>query len=303
MCFHSLLLSRDKGFKEIKDVGEDVAISSLHLIQGDMDLPPLSFHASLEEQWDKEEEPEEIETVLKVVPPAYHQYLDVFSKVKEEKLPAHRACDHHIKLEGFLPPVGVNYSLSNQESETLCPYISENVEKGFLRPSSSSTGAPVSFVEKKDVSLCLCVDYRKINSLIRKNRYPVPPMKPLLMVLNSSTIFSNMDLHGAYNLLRIKEEDEHLNAFRTKYGSNEHFVMPFRLTNAPSSFQNLVNDIFTDFLDIFVVVHLDDIDDIMVFSSSKEAHVKHVASVLQILSDNNFFAKASKCVFHTSSVD
>ncbi|MBW0513608.1 hypothetical protein O181_053323, partial [Austropuccinia psidii MF-1] len=111
----SLLPLRDEVFKEIKDVGEDVAISSLHLFQGDMDLPPLSSHASLEEQWDEEEEPKEIETVLKVVPPVYHEYLDVFSKVKAEKLPPHRSCDHHIKLEGLLPPIGVIYSLSNQE--------------------------------------------------------------------------------------------------------------------------------------------------------------------------------------------
>ncbi|MBW0470217.1 hypothetical protein O181_009932 [Austropuccinia psidii MF-1] len=114
-----LLQSRDEILKEIKDVGEDVGISSLHLFQGDMDFPPLSFHALLEEQWDEEEEPEEIEKVLKVVPPAYHQYLDVFYKVKAEKRPPHQACDHHIKLEGLLPPVNVIYSLSNQESETL----------------------------------------------------------------------------------------------------------------------------------------------------------------------------------------
>ncbi|MBW0521083.1 hypothetical protein O181_060798 [Austropuccinia psidii MF-1] len=91
----SLLPSRDEVFKEIKDV-EDVAISSLHLFQGYMDLPPLSFHASLEEKWDEEKEPEEIETLLKVIPPANHQYLDVFSKVKVEKLPPHRTCDNHI---------------------------------------------------------------------------------------------------------------------------------------------------------------------------------------------------------------
>ncbi|MBW0566536.1 hypothetical protein O181_106251 [Austropuccinia psidii MF-1] len=84
-----------------------------------MDLPLLSFHSSLEEQWDEEEEPEEIETVLKVVPPAYHQYLDVLTKVTAEKLPPHRACDHHIELEGLLPPVCVIYSLSKNESETL----------------------------------------------------------------------------------------------------------------------------------------------------------------------------------------
>ncbi|MBW0472877.1 hypothetical protein O181_012592 [Austropuccinia psidii MF-1] len=106
--YNSLLPSRDEVFKEIKDVGEDVAISSLHLFQGDMDLPPLSFYASLEEKWDEEEEPEESETVLKVVPPAYHQYLDVFSKVKAEKRPPPGACDHHIELEGLLPPIKVS---------------------------------------------------------------------------------------------------------------------------------------------------------------------------------------------------
>ncbi|MBW0492632.1 hypothetical protein O181_032347 [Austropuccinia psidii MF-1] len=98
-----------------------------------MDLPPLSFNASLEEQWDEEEEPEEIETVLMVVPPAYQNYLDVFSKVKEEKLPPHHACDHHIELEGLLTPVGIIYSLSNHESETLQAYIPENLEEGFNR--------------------------------------------------------------------------------------------------------------------------------------------------------------------------
>ncbi|MBW0566215.1 hypothetical protein O181_105930 [Austropuccinia psidii MF-1] len=235
-----------------------------------MDLPPLSFHASLEEQWAEEEEPEEIEAVLKVVPPAYHQYLDVFSKVKAEKLPAHCTCDHHIELEGLLPPVGVIYSLSNQE------------------PSSSSTRAPVLFVKKKDGGLCLCVDYPKLNAVTRKNRYPVPPMNQLLTVFNDATIFSKIDLCGAYNLLRIKEGDEHLTAFRTKYGSYECLVMPFGLTNSPASFHNLVNDIFADFLDIFVVVYL---DDIMVFSSSEDEHVKHVASVLQRLRDNNFLPK------------
>ncbi|MBW0517378.1 hypothetical protein O181_057093 [Austropuccinia psidii MF-1] len=251
----SLLLSRDEVFKKIKDVGEDVSISSLHFFQGDMDLPPLSFHASLEDQWDEEEEPEEIETVLEVVPPAYNQYLDVFSKVKSEKPPPHHAFDHHIELEGLLSPVGFIYYLSKNYSETLWAYISENVEKGFMRPSSSSTRAPVLFFKKKDGGLCLSVDYFKLNAVTRKNRYPVPPINQLLTILNSSTIFSKI---------------------------------------------NLVNDIFADFLDIFVVVYL---DDIMVFSSSEEEHFKHVASVLQRRRDNNLFAKALRCVFHASSVE
>ncbi|MBW0519237.1 hypothetical protein O181_058952 [Austropuccinia psidii MF-1] len=117
-------------------------------------------------------------------------------------------------------------------------------------------------------------------------------MNQLLTVFNGSTILSKIDLHGAYNLLRIKEGDEHLTSFRPKYGSYEYLVMPFGLTIAPASLQNLVNDIFADFLDFFVVVYL---DDIMVFSSSEEEHVKHVSSVLQRLRENNLFAKATKC--------
>ncbi|MBW0477414.1 hypothetical protein O181_017129 [Austropuccinia psidii MF-1] len=125
-------------------------------------------------------------------------------------------------------------------------------------------------------------------------------MNQLLTVFNGATIFSKIDLCGAYNLLRIKEGDEHLAAFRTKYGSYEYLFMPFGFTNAAASFKNLVNDIFSDFSDIFVVVYF---NDIMVFSSSEEEHVKHVASVLQRLRDNNLFSKSSKCVFHASSVE
>ncbi|MBW0539230.1 hypothetical protein O181_078945 [Austropuccinia psidii MF-1] len=109
MPSQSLLLSRDEVCKEIKYVGGDVAISSLHLFQGDMNFPPLSFYATLEEQWDEKEDPEEIENLLKLVPPAYNQYLVVFCKVKEEKIPPHSTSDHHIKLQSLLPPAGVIY--------------------------------------------------------------------------------------------------------------------------------------------------------------------------------------------------
>ncbi|MBW0511037.1 hypothetical protein O181_050752 [Austropuccinia psidii MF-1] len=241
-----------------------------------MDLPPSSYHDSLEELWDEEEEPEEVETMMKVVLSASHQYLDVFSKVKEEKLPPHRTCDHHIKLEGSLPP------------------------KGFIWPSSSSKGAPVLFVKKKDGGLCLCVYYHKLNAITRKNKYPVPLINQLLTALNFSAIFSKIYLCGAYNLLIIQEGDEHLTAFRTKYGSYEYLVIPFGLTNAPASFQNLVNDIFYYLLDIYAVVYL---DEIMGFSKSEEEHVTHVSTVLSRLRANNLLSKASKCLSHVSSVD
>ncbi|MBW0556726.1 hypothetical protein O181_096441 [Austropuccinia psidii MF-1] len=125
-------------------------------------------------------------------------------------------------------------------------------------------------------------------------------MNHLLTVFNGSSIFSKIDLRGAYNLLRIKEGDEHLTYFRTKYGSYEYLDMPFGLTNTPDSFQNLVNDMFYDLLDIYVVGYL---DDIMVFSKSEEEHVTHVSTVLSRLRANNLFAKACKCLFHVSSVE
>ncbi|MBW0526828.1 hypothetical protein O181_066543 [Austropuccinia psidii MF-1] len=153
----SLLPSRDEVFKQIQDVGEYVAISSRHHFQGHTDLPPLSFHASLDEWWEEEEELKDIETVLKLVHHPYNEYLDVFYKAKAEKLTPHLSCVHHIELEGLLPQACFIYSLSNNESETLRAYISENVEKGLIRPSSSSIGAPVLFVKKKDGSLCLCI--------------------------------------------------------------------------------------------------------------------------------------------------
>ncbi|MBW0528454.1 hypothetical protein O181_068169 [Austropuccinia psidii MF-1] len=125
-------------------------------------------------------------------------------------------------------------------------------------------------------------------------------MNQLLNVFNGSSMFSKIDFHGAYNLLRIKEGDEHLTALRTKYGSYEYLVMPFGLTNAPSSFQNLVNDIYQDLMDVYVAVSL---DDIMVFSKSEEEHVTHVSTVISRLKANKRFSKASKCLFHVSSVE
>ncbi|MBW0484694.1 hypothetical protein O181_024409 [Austropuccinia psidii MF-1] len=125
-------------------------------------------------------------------------------------------------------------------------------------------------------------------------------MNQLLNIFNGSSIFSKIDFHGAYSLLRIKEGDEHLTAFRTKYGSYEYLVMPFALTNAPDSFQNLVNDILQDLLEVYVMVYL---DEIILFYKSEEEHVTHVSTVLSIIRANNLFAKAAKCLFHVASVE
>ncbi|MBW0480860.1 hypothetical protein O181_020575 [Austropuccinia psidii MF-1] len=137
-CHQSLLSIIYEFFKDIKDFRENNSISSLHLFHGNVDLTPSSHSDSLEELWDTEEEAEEIETLMKVFPSAYNHYLDLFSNVKAERHPPDCTCDHHIKLEGSLPPVGVIYSLPNQDSDTLRYYISESVERFLIKPRSSS---------------------------------------------------------------------------------------------------------------------------------------------------------------------
>ena len=212
------------------------------------------------------------------IPEPYQDLKEVFSKVSADVLPAHSEYDHAIALEpGTKPPWGPIYNLSEPESKELRNYLQENLAKGFIQHSQSPCGAPILFVKKKDGTLRLCVDYRGLNSVTKKNRYPLPLITSLLNQLRSACIFTKIDLRGAYNLVRIKPGDEWKTAFRTRYGHFEYLVMPFGLTNAPATFQHLMNNIFRDMLDICVIVYL---DDILIYSSSLSDHVKHVHLVL-----------------------
>eukprot|EP00079_Xenopus_tropicalis_P032169 XP_017945940.1 PREDICTED: RNA-directed DNA polymerase homolog [Xenopus tropicalis] len=148
-------------------------------------------------------------------------------------------------------------------------YIRENLERGFIRPSSSPAGAGFFFVEKKDGGLRPCIDYRGLNKITVKNRYPLPLISELFDRVKGATIFSKLDLRGAYNLIRIREGDEWKTAFNTRDGHYEYLVMPFGLCNAPAVFQELVNDIFRDLLGRTVVVYL---DDILIYSNNLSDH-------------------------------
>jgi len=175
-------------------------------------------------------------SVESVVPKEYHGFLDVFSKRSANTLAPHRPFDHWIPLtEGVQPHFGPIYSLSSVEQNALKEYIEENLEKGFIRPSESPAGAPILFVKKKDGSLRLCVDYRRLNAITIKNRYPLPLIGDLIDQLRDCTVYTKINLRGAYNLLRIAEGEEWKTAFRTRYGLFEYKVMPFGLTNAPAS--------------------------------------------------------------------
>ncbi|XP_018427974.1 PREDICTED: uncharacterized protein LOC108800489 [Nanorana parkeri] len=153
----------------------------------------------------------------------------------------------------------------------------DNLSNGFIHPSISPSQAGIFFVEKKDHSLCPCVEYRELNHITIKNHYPLPLIPELFQRLHSATIFTKLDLRGAYNLIRIREGDEWKTAFRTQFGHYEYHVMLFGLCNAPATFQHLVNDVFCEFLDLFVIVYL---DDILVFSSSLTLHRIQVLSRL-----------------------
>ena len=212
-------------------------------------------------------------STLEDTPPfPYTDFSYVFEKQNVDRLPEHHAYDCPINLqEGVCAPFGPIYGLSEPELEALRTYLDENLEKGFIQPSKSPAGAPILFVKKKDGSLRLCVDYRGLNKVTVRNRYPLPLIPELLDRLRSARVFSKIDLRGAYNLVRIKPGDEWKTAFRTRYGHFEYKVMPFGLTNAPTVFQHMMNDIFREYLDHFVIISL---DEILVFSSSVEEHTQ-----------------------------
>jgi hypothetical protein len=231
------------------------------------------------------------------IPKPFSNFADVFDKAILDSLPPHRHYDCAIDLEpGKQPPFGPIYPLSEPEAAALREFLDENLPKGFVSESSSPAGAPVLFVRKKDGSRRLCVDYRGLNAVTIRNRYPLPLINQLLDRLRSAKVFTRIDLRSAYYLLRVRKGDEWKTAFRTPFGHFQFNVMPFGLTNAPATFQHFLNDIFRPFLEQFVIIYL---DDILVFSKNASDHEIHVLKVLQILRDHNLCAKLEKCEFST----
>ncbi|GLB39530.1 putative coprinopsis cinerea okayama7 130 [Lyophyllum shimeji] len=239
--------------------------------------------------------------VLNLVPEKYHSYLDVFDPVEVLKLPEHRPYDIAIDLEeGKTPPFGPIYSLAQDERQILFKYIEEQLQKGYIRRSTSSAASPILFIRRKTGDLRLCIDYRGLNAITKKNRYPLPLTADLLDRVQGCTTFTVLDLKNAFNLIRIKEGDEWKTAFRTHLGLFEYTVMPFGLTNAPATFQAFIQDALRDILDISVVVYL---DDILIFSRENQDHTALVCQVLERLRAANVFLNAKKCEFDRSQVE
>ncbi|KAJ0607231.1 putative nucleotidyltransferase, Ribonuclease H [Helianthus annuus] len=203
-------------------------------------------------------------------------------------LPPHRQVEFQIELApGAAPIARAPYRLAPSELEELSKQLQELLEKGFIRPRSSPWGAPVLFVKKKDGTFRMCIDYRELNKVTVKNRYPLPRIDDLFDQLQGSSYYSKIDLRSGYHQLRVRDEDVSKTAFRTRYGHYEFLVMPFGLTNAPAVFMDLMNRVCKPYLDKFVIVF---IDDILIYSKSQEEHEQHLRLILELLRKEQLYA-------------
>ncbi|KAI2660547.1 Transposon Tf2-9 polyprotein [Labeo rohita] len=230
------------------------------------------------------------------IPSCYNDLLEVFSKTKATQLPPHRPWDCAIDLlPNAMPPKSKVYPLSQKETQAMDEYIREALASGFIQPSTSPAAAGFFFVEKKDGGLRPCIDYRGLNNVTVKFRYPLPLVPPALEQLREATIYTKLDLRSAYNLIRIREGDDWKTVFLTTRGHYEYRVMPYGMANSPAVFQSFINEIFKDILNNFVIAY---IDDILIYSKTKEEHINHVRTVLSRLLQHQLYVKAEKCEFH-----
>jgi len=238
---------------------------------------------------------------LSNIPSEYHEFADIFSKTKAQTLSPHHPYDLKINLEeGAQPPVGPIYSLSASKQEALKEFIEENLNMSFIRPTSSPHSAPVLFVKKKDGSLRLCVNFHSLNRITKKDCYPLPLISDLLDSPHKAQVYLKIDLCHAYHLVHIADGDEWKTAFRTHYRLFEWFVISFGLTNAPVAFQRFINNIFSNLLDVCIVI---DLDNILIYSNNMSKHHQHIKEILKCLCKAGLYAKAEKCKFHSKLVE
>lgn len=225
-------------------------------------------------------------------------FADVFWQDDYDPPPC-EGVEHAIETTGD-PPFGPIYILSATELAELRRYLSEALAKGWIQESTSPAGSPILFVPKKDGALRLCVDYRGLNKVTIKNRYPLPLISEILDRVAGAKYFSKIDLKDAYHRIRIKPSDRWKTAFRTRYGHYEYVVMPFGLTNAPATFQAYINRALAGLVDIICIVYL---DDILIFSKTEEEHEQAVRQVLERLRNHRLYANPRKCQFYVKEIE
>lgn len=229
------------------------------------------------------------------------EYSDLFREELPMKMPPKRGVEHRIELiEGAQPQNRGIYRLSIAEQKELKKQLRELLDQGFIRPSKSPWGAPVLFVPKKNGKLRMCIDYRALNKLTIKNRYPIPRIEDLMDQLTGSQVFSKIDLCSGYHQVRIAEADIEKTAFKTRYGLFEFVVLPFGLTNAPATFMHTMNHVLNEYLDQFCVVYL---DDILVYSCDESTHRKHLKLIFDKLRAERLYVSTSKCEIAKAKVE
>src|SRR3954449_11493010 len=231
--------------------------------------------------------------------PVVHDFPDVFPE-ELPGMPPDRCVEFIVDLMPGTAPISRRpYKMAPRELAELKIQLEALLAKGFIRPSSSPWGCHVLFVTKKDGTERMCVDYRPLNLVTIKNKYPLPRINDLYDQLAGSAVFSKMDLRLGYHQIRIRNEDIPKTAFTTRYGLYEYTIMSFGLTNAPATFSRMMNSIFMEYLDKFVVVF---IDDILIYSKDNAEHEKHLRLIMEKLREHKLYAKFSKCEFWLDSV-
>ena len=247
----------------------------------------------------KEEKPKTFE---ELVPAEYHQFKSVFTKASFDELPPRRPWDHAIELvPGSEPKSSKVYPMAPDEQRQLDEFLEENLRTGRIRPSKSPMASPVFFIKKKGGDLRLVQDYRALNAMTVKNRYPLPLIKELIDKLQGAKYFTALDIRWGYNNVRMRQGDEWKAAFTTNRGLFEPLVMFFGLCNSPSTFQTMMNHIFRDLINEGKVVVY--IDDVLIFTKTMEEHKEVVKRVLDLMQKHKLYLKPEKCKFHMTKVE
>lgn len=239
---------------------------------------------------------------MEQIPDYLEEYRGVFDKAAASRFLIKCEWDHEINLKpDFIPKWGKVYPLSPKEQEQLDLFLKENLEKGYIWPSSSPMASPFFFIGKKDGNLCPCQDYHFLNEGMVKNLYPLSLISDLLDKVKKAKIFTKLNLYSGYNNVRIKEGHQWKATFTTNWGLYEPMVMFFGLCNSPVTFQAMMNSLFADMIDKgWIVIYM---DDILIFSKNFVDHRKCTSWVLQHLKKNNLFLKLEKCFFDVSEVE
>ncbi len=244
-----------------------------------------------------------IETMMKSskeILEKYKDFADVFDKINADKLLEHDSQDHAINTKSKMLSFESVYNLSMIELELFKKYLDEFLTKEFIVFSSSFADASILFVKKSKNDLKFCVNYKKLNAITIKNRYSIFLINQLLNRFNDVKKFSKLNIQTTYNFIRIKKKNEWKTAFRCRYEQYEYRVMSFELANAFVTFQSYINFALRKFLDVFVIIYL---NDILIYSQNEQKHTNHVQFVLKRLRKYKLFAKLSKCDFDLKEVD